>query len=171
MACQGKYYSKHSLVSFFYCVFFLKFYFSYVEYRRFCNLSVPYSWDEMAAIVPDAGVRSKLKGLYGHPGILPRSSIIVPFLSQYRPLGRWSCGGTSSRRFNGTHFRLHYCGPVQKITRWRSFLVGYTNTFVHFQYLGMKTKESSTKCSCNKSRNPPLPGYSAITVTTSTGSR
>uniref|UniRef100_A0A1I7XLG1 Chorion peroxidase n=1 Tax=Heterorhabditis bacteriophora TaxID=37862 RepID=A0A1I7XLG1_HETBA len=39
----------------------------YLEYRRFCNLSVPETWDDMAVDVPDIKVRNKLKALYGHP--------------------------------------------------------------------------------------------------------
>uniref|UniRef100_A0A158PK24 Ig-like domain-containing protein n=1 Tax=Angiostrongylus costaricensis TaxID=334426 RepID=A0A158PK24_ANGCS len=39
----------------------------YTEYRRFCNLSVPATWDELGTDIPDATVRSKLKGLYGDP--------------------------------------------------------------------------------------------------------
>ncbi|KIH57777.1 immunoglobulin I-set domain protein, partial [Ancylostoma duodenale] len=39
----------------------------YIEYRRFCNLSVPQTWEDLAADIPDASVRAKLRGLYGHP--------------------------------------------------------------------------------------------------------
>ncbi|EYC04813.1 hypothetical protein Y032_0085g1807 [Ancylostoma ceylanicum] len=39
----------------------------YIEYRRFCNMSVPQTWDDLAADIPDASVRAKLRGLYGHP--------------------------------------------------------------------------------------------------------
>ncbi|VDO67036.1 unnamed protein product [Heligmosomoides polygyrus] len=39
----------------------------YTEYRRFCNLSVPETWDELAADIPDGSVRARLRGLYGHP--------------------------------------------------------------------------------------------------------
>ncbi|KAE9418760.1 hypothetical protein Angca_003374 [Angiostrongylus cantonensis] len=39
----------------------------YTEYRWFCNLSVPATWDDLATDIPDATVRSKLKGLYGDP--------------------------------------------------------------------------------------------------------
>ncbi|KAK6758709.1 hypothetical protein RB195_016123 [Necator americanus] len=39
----------------------------YIEYRRFCNMSVPETWDDLAADIPDSSVRAKLRGLYGHP--------------------------------------------------------------------------------------------------------
>ncbi|XGW04994.1 hypothetical protein V3C99_015853 [Haemonchus contortus] len=39
----------------------------YTEYRRFCNLSVPQTWDDLAADVPDASVRAKMRSLYGDP--------------------------------------------------------------------------------------------------------
>ncbi|VDM81115.1 unnamed protein product [Strongylus vulgaris] len=39
----------------------------YIEYRRFCNLSVPETWEELAADIPDGSVRAKLRSLYGHP--------------------------------------------------------------------------------------------------------
>ncbi|KJH50314.1 immunoglobulin I-set domain protein [Dictyocaulus viviparus] len=42
----------------------------YVEYRRFCNFSIPTTWDDLAADIPDNTVRSKLKALYGDPGEL-----------------------------------------------------------------------------------------------------
>ncbi|KHJ81255.1 animal hem peroxidase, partial [Oesophagostomum dentatum] len=38
----------------------------YVEYRRFCNLSIPETWDDLATEIPDINVRAKLKSLYGH---------------------------------------------------------------------------------------------------------
>ncbi|CAJ0954735.1 unnamed protein product, partial [Mesorhabditis belari] len=41
---------------------------SWTEYRKWCNLSVPETWDQMAIEVPDVNVRNKLKALYGHPG-------------------------------------------------------------------------------------------------------
>jgi len=40
----------------------------YIEYRRFCNLTAPESWEELAADIPDAAVLSKLRRLYGHLG-------------------------------------------------------------------------------------------------------
>ncbi|VDO52921.1 unnamed protein product [Haemonchus placei] len=39
----------------------------YTEYRRFCNLSVPQTWDDLAADIPDASVRAKMRSLYGDP--------------------------------------------------------------------------------------------------------
>ncbi|CAJ0588530.1 unnamed protein product [Cylicocyclus nassatus] len=39
----------------------------YTEYRRFCNLSVPETWDELAADIQDNTVRNRLRQLYGHP--------------------------------------------------------------------------------------------------------
>ncbi|CAJ0567070.1 unnamed protein product, partial [Mesorhabditis spiculigera] len=41
---------------------------SWTEYRKWCKLSVPTTWEEMATEVPDADVRNKLRTLYGHPG-------------------------------------------------------------------------------------------------------
>ncbi|GMR44579.1 hypothetical protein PMAYCL1PPCAC_14774, partial [Pristionchus mayeri] len=40
---------------------------AYVEYRGFCNLSVPTTWTEMEDIVKDADVVSKMRNVYGHP--------------------------------------------------------------------------------------------------------
>uniref|UniRef100_A0A1I8EEH8 Ig-like domain-containing protein n=1 Tax=Wuchereria bancrofti TaxID=6293 RepID=A0A1I8EEH8_WUCBA len=40
----------------------------YVAFRRWCNFSVPETWDDLADDVPDNNVRAKLKELYGHPG-------------------------------------------------------------------------------------------------------
>lgn len=40
----------------------------YLEYRRFCNLSIPQTFDDLRADIADADVRQKLKELYGHPG-------------------------------------------------------------------------------------------------------
>ncbi|MFH4978018.1 hypothetical protein AB6A40_004727 [Gnathostoma spinigerum] len=39
----------------------------YVEFRRWCNFTVPETWDDLAIDIPDDTVRSKLKELYGHP--------------------------------------------------------------------------------------------------------
>ncbi|KAK5973493.1 hypothetical protein GCK32_003995, partial [Trichostrongylus colubriformis] len=39
----------------------------YTEYRRFCNLSVPRTWDDLAADIPDASVRAKMRSIYGDP--------------------------------------------------------------------------------------------------------
>ncbi|WKY13097.1 hypothetical protein Q1695_004143 [Nippostrongylus brasiliensis] len=39
----------------------------YTEYRRFCNLSVPQTWEDLATDIPDASVRTKLRSIYGHP--------------------------------------------------------------------------------------------------------
>lgn len=43
-------------------------YFSYAEYRRFCNLTVPSTWEELTIDVGDSAVVEKLRRLYGHPG-------------------------------------------------------------------------------------------------------
>ncbi|VDN35637.1 unnamed protein product, partial [Gongylonema pulchrum] len=40
----------------------------YTEFRRWCNFSVPETWDDLANDIPDDRVRAKLKELYGHPG-------------------------------------------------------------------------------------------------------
>lgn len=40
----------------------------YIAFRRWCNFSVPETWDDLATDIPDDGVRTKLKDLYGHPG-------------------------------------------------------------------------------------------------------
>uniref|UniRef100_F1KTR8 Peroxidasin n=1 Tax=Ascaris suum TaxID=6253 RepID=F1KTR8_ASCSU len=40
----------------------------YIEFRRWCNLTVPKTWDDLAIDIPDADVRQKLQELYGHPG-------------------------------------------------------------------------------------------------------
>uniref|UniRef100_A0A0N4ZT87 Peroxidasin n=1 Tax=Parastrongyloides trichosuri TaxID=131310 RepID=A0A0N4ZT87_PARTI len=40
----------------------------YTEYRRYCNLSVPNTFEEMTTYVTDPAVLPKLKKLYGHPG-------------------------------------------------------------------------------------------------------
>uniref|UniRef100_A0AC34R0Q7 Thyroid peroxidase n=1 Tax=Panagrolaimus sp. JU765 TaxID=591449 RepID=A0AC34R0Q7_9BILA len=42
----------------------------YVEYRRFCNLSVPESWEQLELDFEDQTIISKLRKLYGHPGNL-----------------------------------------------------------------------------------------------------
>jgi hypothetical protein len=39
--------------------------FSWLEYRRFCNLTVPTSWAEMSIEVPNERVLAQLKSLYG----------------------------------------------------------------------------------------------------------
>eukprot|EP00080_Pristionchus_pacificus_P012045 PDM72065.1 peroxidase [Pristionchus pacificus] len=41
---------------------------SYTEYRRFCNLSAPTTWEEMETVIKDSDVVQKLRSLYGHPG-------------------------------------------------------------------------------------------------------
>lgn len=40
----------------------------YTAFRKFCNLSVPDTFDELATDIPDANLRHKLRSLYGHPG-------------------------------------------------------------------------------------------------------
>ncbi|MCP9265997.1 hypothetical protein DINM_021442 [Dirofilaria immitis] len=40
----------------------------YVAFRRWCNFSVPETWDDLADDIPDNNVRATLKELYGHPG-------------------------------------------------------------------------------------------------------
>ncbi|KAL3073258.1 hypothetical protein niasHS_000010 [Heterodera schachtii] len=40
----------------------------YLEYRRFCNLTVPSDWDQLAVDVPNSKVLAHLRKLYGHPG-------------------------------------------------------------------------------------------------------
>ncbi|CAG9541076.1 unnamed protein product [Cercopithifilaria johnstoni] len=40
----------------------------YIAFRRWCNLSVPETWDDLADDIPDNSIRAKLKELYGHPG-------------------------------------------------------------------------------------------------------
>ncbi|KHN78690.1 Peroxidasin -like protein [Toxocara canis] len=40
----------------------------YIEFRRWCNLTVPKTWEDLAADIPDVTVRQKLEELYGHPG-------------------------------------------------------------------------------------------------------
>jgi peroxidase len=40
----------------------------YLEYRRFCNLTVPSNWDELMIDIDDSNVITKLKSFYGHPG-------------------------------------------------------------------------------------------------------
>lgn len=44
--------------------------FSYLEYRRFCNLTVPETWDQLQMDVEDTMVIQKLRSYYGHPGNL-----------------------------------------------------------------------------------------------------
>ncbi|GMT08730.1 hypothetical protein PFISCL1PPCAC_27, partial [Pristionchus fissidentatus] len=39
----------------------------YTEYRRFCNLSAPVTWEEMEMVIKDRDVVGKLRRLYGHP--------------------------------------------------------------------------------------------------------
>ncbi|CAD5206024.1 unnamed protein product [Bursaphelenchus okinawaensis] len=40
----------------------------YLEYREFCNLTVPKTWEDLMVDVKDEMVLEKLKTLYGHPG-------------------------------------------------------------------------------------------------------
>lgn len=40
----------------------------YLEYRKFCNLSIPQTFDDLKNDIKSADVRIKLKALYGHPG-------------------------------------------------------------------------------------------------------
>ncbi|KAL3982171.1 hypothetical protein ACH3XW_46105 [Acanthocheilonema viteae] len=40
----------------------------YIAFRRWCNFSVPETWDDLADDIPDNNIRAKLKELYGHPG-------------------------------------------------------------------------------------------------------
>uniref|UniRef100_A0AC35UDD4 Peroxidasin n=1 Tax=Rhabditophanes sp. KR3021 TaxID=114890 RepID=A0AC35UDD4_9BILA len=40
----------------------------YTEYRRYCNLTVPSTFEEMVSYVSNSSVIPKLKELYGHPG-------------------------------------------------------------------------------------------------------
>ncbi|KAI6237509.1 Leucine-rich repeat and Immunoglobulin I-set and heme peroxidase domain containing protein [Aphelenchoides besseyi] len=42
----------------------------YLEYRRFCNLTVPETWEELMVDVGNSEVLDKLKRFYGHPGNL-----------------------------------------------------------------------------------------------------
>ncbi|CAI4233067.1 unnamed protein product [Auanema sp. JU1783] len=39
----------------------------YIEYRRWCNLSAPETWEELSKEVVDSTARAKLQKLYGHP--------------------------------------------------------------------------------------------------------
>ncbi|KAK0411598.1 hypothetical protein QR680_005736 [Steinernema hermaphroditum] len=39
----------------------------YMAYRKWCNLTVAETWEQLAVDIPDAGVRQKLRELYGHP--------------------------------------------------------------------------------------------------------
>lgn len=41
---------------------------SYFEWRRFCNLTVPTSWDDLSIAIQDRTLREKLQRVYGHPG-------------------------------------------------------------------------------------------------------
>ncbi|CAD6189512.1 unnamed protein product [Caenorhabditis auriculariae] len=40
---------------------------SYTEYRKYCRLSVPKTWDDMRGYIPDDKIRMKMKALYGDP--------------------------------------------------------------------------------------------------------
>uniref|UniRef100_A0A915Q5C4 Ig-like domain-containing protein n=1 Tax=Setaria digitata TaxID=48799 RepID=A0A915Q5C4_9BILA len=40
----------------------------YVAFRRWCNFSVPETWDDLTDDIPDNNIRAKLEELYGHPG-------------------------------------------------------------------------------------------------------
>ncbi|XP_043287207.1 peroxidasin isoform X2 [Venturia canescens] len=40
----------------------------YTEWRKFCNLSVPRNFDDLADDISNSRVRDKLRELYGHPG-------------------------------------------------------------------------------------------------------
>ncbi|XP_003381765.1 putative immunoglobulin I-set domain protein [Trichinella spiralis] len=40
----------------------------YLEYRKFCNLSSPDTFDGLSDVIPDQSIRRKLQILYGHPG-------------------------------------------------------------------------------------------------------
>ncbi|KRZ83387.1 Peroxidasin -like protein [Trichinella sp. T8] len=40
----------------------------YLEYRKFCNLSSPDTFDSLSDVIPDQSIRRKLQILYGHPG-------------------------------------------------------------------------------------------------------
>lgn len=40
----------------------------YVDWRRYCNMSAVYSFDDLAGEISSPSVRAKLKELYGHPG-------------------------------------------------------------------------------------------------------
>ncbi|KAI6185441.1 Leucine-rich repeat and Immunoglobulin I-set and heme peroxidase domain containing protein [Aphelenchoides besseyi] len=42
----------------------------YLEYRRFCNLTAPETWEELMIDVGNSEVLEKLKRFYGHPGNL-----------------------------------------------------------------------------------------------------
>ncbi|KAI6217170.1 Leucine-rich repeat and Immunoglobulin I-set and heme peroxidase domain containing protein [Aphelenchoides fujianensis] len=42
----------------------------YLEYRRFCNLTVPETWEELMVDVGNPEVLRKVKSFYGHPGNL-----------------------------------------------------------------------------------------------------
>lgn len=57
----------------------------YVAFRRWCNFSVPETWDDLTDDIPDDGIRAKLKELYGHPGQFPLSNS-KPVLAIFNPL-------------------------------------------------------------------------------------
>uniref|UniRef100_A0A1I8B0B9 Ig-like domain-containing protein n=1 Tax=Meloidogyne hapla TaxID=6305 RepID=A0A1I8B0B9_MELHA len=40
----------------------------YLEYRRFCGLTVPTNWEQLSFDIPNPEVLARLKKLYGHPG-------------------------------------------------------------------------------------------------------
>lgn len=40
----------------------------YTEWRKFCNLTVPQTFDDLAGDIANQRVRTKLRELYGHPG-------------------------------------------------------------------------------------------------------
>lgn len=51
----------------------------YLEYRRFCNLSAPNTFDGLKSDISNPDVRKKLKDLYGHPGkLLSKFSLVKP---------------------------------------------------------------------------------------------
>lgn len=40
----------------------------YLEYRRFCNLSTPNTFEALKSDISNPDIRNKLKNVYGHPG-------------------------------------------------------------------------------------------------------
>lgn len=54
----------------------------YNAFRKFCNLTVAETFDDLRGEISSQSVRDELKELYGHPGRCPRS-FVTPFLSPY----------------------------------------------------------------------------------------
>lgn len=52
----------------------IKILFSYIEFRKFCNLTAPETWEDLAVDTQSDLVVKKLKMLYGHPGIFYRKN-------------------------------------------------------------------------------------------------